>query len=148
MIHQCHGRQRLLIAGYILSIAASLGIDYHRVTFILCQLSSGPEKRFSNPYWLDFSAEGKGLRWCSNHVSTDLFFVVIRMLLLINLSTRRSTSSCNSLNLQPQPSESAGHVFNVCQHRLIFATCSCQRSTLAYMEQFPAELCSFDVIGC
>jgi len=30
-----------------------------------------------------------------------------------------------------QPSESAGHVLNVCQHRLIVAPCSCQRSTLA-----------------
>jgi len=47
-----------------------------------------------------------------------------------------------------QPSESADHVFNIYQHRLIFAPCSCQRSTLAYTEQFPAKLCSFDVIGC
>jgi len=49
-----------------------------------------------------------------------------------------------------QTSESVGHVFNVCEHRLVVAPCSCcQRSTLAYIEQFPAELtCSFDVIGC
>jgi len=52
-----------------------------------------------------------------------------------------------ALNHRIQPSESAGHVFNVCRHCLIFTTCSYQRSSLAYMEQFPTELCSFDVIG-
>jgi len=35
----------------------------------------------------------------------------------------------------------------VCQHHSIFVSCNYQRSTLAYMEQSPAELHSLDVTG-
>jgi len=42
-----------------------------------------------------------------------------------------------------QPSESAGHVFTVCQHCLIFASYSYQRSTLAYIEQSPETALSW-----
>ena len=56
------------------------------------------------------------------------------------------------ISLQTQPRRSTKRVswsrrVPVCQHRSIFASCSYQRSTFAYMEQSPAELRSLDVSG-
>jgi len=66
---------------------------------------------------------------------------------VINLQTAVQKAIL-ALSHNVQPSESAGHVFSVCHHHLIFVTCSCKWSTLAYVKQFPAELCSLDVNGC